>query len=121
LFKEVPMNDADKPVLPPEIQIDNENKELVDRIQAAMLHPLADTFHSCIDTLVRLARNVKGKARLWTDFSPLGFTFVIVKSDGSCWINGGLLFHGPHDGYGSGSAPTYAVSVGGAQGFQIHT
>ena len=121
VFKEVLMENITCPGLPPEILVDTENKELVDRIQTALLHPMADTFQSCVETLVRLANNVKGKVRLYTDFSPLGFQFVVLKADGSCWINGGLLFHGPHDGFGSGSAPTYAVSVGGAHGFQIHT
>ena len=65
--------------------------------------------------------NVKGKARLYLDFAPLSFGFVILKDSGAAWINGGVIFHGAHDGYGSGSAPTYAVSVGGADGWQIHT
>jgi hypothetical protein len=34
---------------------------------------------------------------------------------------GGLLFHGPHDGFGSGSGPTFAVSLSPTVGWSIHT
>lgn len=115
------MSDSASPPLPPEIVFDNQNQELVARIQAAMLHPLAKTFSDSIDTLVRLATNVKGSTKLFLDFAPLSFGFCVVRGNGSAWINGGVLFHGAHDGYGSGSAPTFAVSVGGADGWQIHT
>jgi hypothetical protein len=36
-------------------------------------------------------------------------------------FHGGLLFHGEVDGYGSGSAPTYAVTLDRCDGWSIHT
>jgi hypothetical protein len=115
------MSNSTLPVLPPEILIDNENTRLIDQVRAALSHPLSQSFQDCLDTLVRLATNVNGKTRLFLDFAPLSFEFVVLKADGSRWINGGVIFHGQHDGYGSGSAPTFAVSIGGADGWQIHT
>lgn len=35
--------------------------------------------------------------------------------------NGGLLYHGPHDAYGSGSGPTFAVTLNAVHGWSIHT
>ncbi len=36
--------------------------------------------------------------------------------------NGGLVYHGPHDGYGDGGAPTFSVCVGTPKiGWSIHT
>ena len=37
------------------------------------------------------------------------------------WFNGGLIFHGAHDGHGSGAAPTFAVSLTPTTGWSIHT
>lgn len=64
------------------------------------------------------------RCRLYKDFSPRSFTFLIeAKQDGEWrkWFNGGLIFHGPHDGGGDGGAPTYSVSLTPTTGWQIHT
>lgn len=37
------------------------------------------------------------------------------------WFNGGLLYHGNHDGFGSGEAPTLAVTLNPTDGWSIHT
>jgi len=36
-------------------------------------------------------------------------------------MHGGLLYHGPHDGFGSGSAPVFAVTLEPCDGWSIHT
>jgi hypothetical protein len=59
--------------------------------------------------------------KLYLDFAPLSFCWCAVQSDGSVWMNGGLIFHGPDDGWGSGRAPTYSVSVDTANGWRLHT
>jgi hypothetical protein len=52
--------------------------------------------------------------------------------DAECWwvaktprgetiLSGGLIFHGKHDGFGSGSAPTFAVTLEPTSGWAIHT
>lgn len=36
-------------------------------------------------------------------------------------FNGGLIYHGPEDGFGSGSAPSFAVTLEPVDGWEIHT
>lgn len=36
-------------------------------------------------------------------------------------FNGGLLYHGSHDGFGSGKGPTFAVTLTPTHGWSIHT
>jgi hypothetical protein len=115
------MNDTALPALPPEIAIDPDNEELVDRIRAAMIHPLAKTFNDSLETLVRLANNVKGKTRLYMDFAPLSLGWAVLRPDGSCWMAGGLIFHSPADGFGNGGPPSFSVSLSGEAGWQIHS
>lgn len=65
------------------------------------------------------------RARLFKDFAPYSFGFVLEKksADGEWkhWFTGGLLFHGSHDGNGSGSGPTFAVTLTPTTGWSIHT
>jgi len=67
----------------------------------------------------------KTRARLFRDFAPHSFGFVIEAKnrtgEWTTWFNGGLLFHGPHDGNGSGAAPTLAVTMEPTVGWSIHT
>ncbi|MFO0675330.1 MAG: DUF4120 family protein [Polyangiaceae bacterium] len=69
--------------------------------------------------------NDRTRVRLFRDFAPYSFSFVVEKkNDAGAWstlFNGGLLFHGPHDGHGSGAVPTFAVSITPATGWSIHT
>jgi hypothetical protein len=62
---------------------------------------------------------------LFKDFAPLSFEFLIQRRqpDGSYadWFNGGCIFHGKIDGYGSGSAPTFSVCLAPTDGWEIHT
>ena len=45
------------------------------------------------------------------------------QPDGSYkyWFEGGLIYHGPHDGYGSGQNPTLSVCVNPTDDWAIHT
>lgn len=65
------------------------------------------------------------RVRLAPDFAPFSFFFVIEKkTESGGWsplFNGGLIFHGRHDGNGSGSAPTFAVTLEPTTGWSIHT
>jgi len=36
-------------------------------------------------------------------------------------IHGGLIYHGPHDGFGDGGSPSFSVSLSKSQGWSIHT
>jgi len=65
------------------------------------------------------------RVTLYKDFAPQSFQFSIEfrQADGSYRqsLNGGFIFHGPHDGFGSGSAPSFAVSLDKSVGWQMHT
>jgi hypothetical protein len=112
---------------------------LVDHPYAASLRPLAPlddllsdsnaTLKSRLDYLARYGGKKpdgtdKTRARLFKDGAPYSFSFVIEADDANgqwtTWFNGGLLYHGPHDGHGSGAAPTFAVSLTLTTGWSIH-
>jgi hypothetical protein len=57
---------------------------------------------------------------LYSDFAPLSMEFSITEK-GNHILNGGFIFHGPHDGFGSGGAPTFSVSFTKEVGWSIHT
>jgi len=65
------------------------------------------------------------RVRLGSDFAPHSFTFYQeTKYEGEDWkfqFNGGLIFHGSHDGGGDGSAPTFSVNMSPQDGWSIHT
>jgi len=72
------------------------------------------TLHVGLDTISGLAGK-SSTARVHKDFAPLSFTW---SANG--WF-GGLIFHGQHDGFGSGSAPTFSVCLESTHGWSIHT
>ena len=59
---------------------------------------------------------------LYSDFAPYSLYFEITMNE-KFILNGGFIFHGPHDGYGSGIAPTFSVSIDpdNKPGWSIHT
>lgn len=61
---------------------------------------------------------------LYSDFAPQSLRFVMqAKKDGEWvrWFSGGLVFHGPHDGHGSGAAPTFSCCLQPTDGWAVHT
>lgn len=67
----------------------------------------------------------RGRCHLYKDFAPFSFGFGIeVRGrDGQYKhsFSGGLIYHGEHDGFGSGSAPTFSVCLESTNGWSIHT
>jgi len=64
------------------------------------------------------------KCVLYRDFAPHSLSFTMeekVEGDWRPWFNGGLIFHGNHDGFGSGEAPTLSVCVNPTDGWSVHT
>ena len=59
---------------------------------------------------------------LYSDFAPLSLYFEITMNE-KFILNGGFIFHGPHDGFGSGIAPTFSVCIDpdNKPGWSIHT
>lgn len=70
-------------------------------------------------------RSGRARTRLRRDFAPLSFRFVVERTlpDGTVrpLLNGALVFHGTHDGFGSGAYPALAVTLEPTDGWSIHT
>lgn len=65
---------------------------------------------------------------LYRDYDAGSFFFRMhlkqAAQDDSCykeWFVGGLIFHGSHDGFGSGAAPTFSVCLTPEDGWSVHT
>ncbi len=82
---------------------------------------LKPSWEQCLTSLKNVAANYKGEVEFVKDLAPLSLTWGIIREDGSCPLNGGMIFHGPHDGFGSGSVPTFSVSLSSEHGWQLHT
>jgi len=76
---------------------------------------LARTLNAALAHIDAVAQSVGERAQLFADHAPLSFTWLAAG------LFGGLLFHGVHDGFGSGSAPTFAVTLEPTFGWRIHT
>lgn len=67
----------------------------------------------------------KTKCLLWSDFAQHSFTFLMMRKNKEGeykdWFNGGLIFHGRHDAYGSGAPPTLATCLQPTDGWSVHT
>lgn len=60
--------------------------------------------------------------QLYEDYAPLSLYFEIYMNE-KFTLNGGLIFHGKHDRFGNGGAPTFSVSLSNEKvtGWSIHT
>ena len=68
----------------------------------------------------------KTRCELHKDFAPLSFQFCMFQKNEKTgeyvyWFTGGLIFHGSIDSFGSGSSPTFAVTLTPCDGWSIHT
>lgn len=99
--------------------------------KAGLYEPAADTenkngfLKNRLDYLEHYGKSDTTCVRLMADGAPYSFYFVIErKSATGEWerlFNGGLLFHGAHDGLGSGSGPTFACTLTPTIDWSIHT
>ena len=77
-------------------------------------HPsLLEGWKRSFETLKRL--NKEEPVKMWLDFSPYSFIWAAGG------FRGGLIFHGAHDGHGSGAGPAYSVTLTPTTGWQLHT
>jgi len=97
-------------------------------LAAAQKHAEALGLADQLEGRLRFLRDYAGgkttRCRLRPDFAPYSFEFVMERSlegEWTYWFTGGLIFHGPHDGHGSGGAPTFAVTLESTHGWSIHT
>lgn len=81
-----------------------------------------ETLQQCIDQIKRIDEHCETETQIAKDFAEHSFYFVRQK-DGRFKGNGGIIFHGKHDGFGSGSAPTFSVSSDNSREtrWEIHT
>lgn len=101
--------------------IDKSNGRL-DQIKAfAKENDLVESF---TQTFARLETysDMGYQVNLYCDFAPLSLEFVI-KQEERFVLNGGFIFHGKHDGWGNGGAPTFSVLLCEEKktGWSIHT
>lgn len=76
----------------------------------------------CIDTLKRWQRDII----IGCDFDELSFTFREDLTDEERYkgyhpVCGGIIYHGPRDGFGNGEGPTFSVCMTPTTGYAIHT
>jgi hypothetical protein len=87
-----------------------ECQEFLDTIDPMLSKKLQMTLNQGLEIISKF-----GPATLYSDFAPLSFTWSGKN------ISGGLIFHGSHDGFGSGGSPTFSVSLTQVHGWSIHT
>lgn len=82
-----------------------------------------DTLQKCIDRLKQVDSNYNAETSIFNDFAPHSFEFARKDSKGRFISNGGIIFHGPDDGFGSGSAPSFSISIDDSKEirWEIHT
>lgn len=99
--------------------IDKSNGRLEQIKAFAKEHDLTESLNR---TFSRFERYSDCEVKLYSDFAPLSLEFIITR-DGQFVLNGGFIFHGPHDGFGNGGAPTFSVCVDldKMPGWSIHT
>jgi hypothetical protein len=83
-----------------------------------------DLLQKELDYLANFSDPQTTRARLFKDFAPQSFYFIMEKKKGDTWVrwfNGGLIYHGPHDNGGDGGAPTFSVNLTPTHGWSVHT
>jgi hypothetical protein len=80
-----------------------------------------ESLKECINGLKRVEElHPEVETTVCCDFAPHSFYFERYENE-KFRGNGGIIYHGKHDGFGSGSAPTFSVCLEPTQGWQIHT
>lgn len=99
--------------------VDSTNGKLKDIISFARKIKDPSIIH-CLKRLKYADTNGKSQTTIYPDWAPHSLYFERIYPNGSK-TNGGVIYHGNHDGYGSGAAPSFSVSITGAKGWAIHT
>jgi hypothetical protein len=84
-------------------------------------HDLLESFNNTFSRLEQYS-NEGCSVTLFSDFAPLSMESSITDND-KLILYGGFIFHGPHDGFGNGGAPTFSVCLDpdNKPGWRIHT
>lgn len=100
---------------------DNSNGKLAEIKVFAKEHELTKSFKKTFSRFESYSD--KGyTVTLYSDFAPYSLYFEITMNE-KFILNEGFIFHGAHDGYGNGSAPTFSVCIDpdNKPGWSIHT
>jgi len=86
---------------------------------------LSENLEKSLSYLANYAGGENTRCVLYRDWAPYSYEFVMERRDDTGiyrrWFNGGLIYHGSHDGHGSGSAPTFSCTLTPTSGWSIHT
>lgn len=80
---------------------------------------LLESFDEAMNSMRRKTKNGY-TVKIYRDFAPYSFSFVQYYN-GKEAGNGGIIYHGPDDNFGSGGAPTFSVSLDNKHGWSVHT
>ena len=105
------------------------NQEHLDQVKAfAERVGLLEQLEGKLKWLEEYGGKGSSKVELMSDFGGgPSFVFNVYGRDprtgfiDKLRFNGGLIYHGPSDGFGSGSAPSFAVTLEPTNGWEIHT
>jgi len=102
---------------------DNTNGKLDEIRSFALKTKKTENLNDNMQRLKNMSDYYHADLNLYADFAPLSLAFTLTDSlpPFKMKLNGGLIYHGRHDGFGSGSAPTFSVCVDKADGWRIHT
>ena len=78
-----------------------------------------DSLKECLERLGKYNEFIE--ILIYSDPAPYSFYFVKEDKYKGYLGDGGIIFHGNHDDYGSGSAPTFSVTMEPVKGWRIHT
>ena len=101
--------------------IDNTNERLDEIKTFANKNNMLESFNESFSWLENYSD--RGfTVNLYSDFAPLSMEFSIKGND-RLILYGGFIFHGAHDGFGSGIALTFSVCIDpdNKAGWSIHT
>lgn len=105
-----------------------ESRFLDDKTEGQLFKRIEDDIAKGDDSLlnsvmrrVEAAENYKGPVIIMEDIKDYSFYFVHYNKDVEFVMNGGIVFHGSHDGGGNGSAPTFSVNITPQNGWSTHT
>ena len=78
-----------------------------------------DSLNECLERLKRYSEFTE----IFNYSDPAPYSFYFVKEDKYKGYlgDGEIIFHGSHDDFGNGSAPTFSVTMEPIKGWRIHT
>ena len=102
--------------------IDRSEGRLNEIQKFAATHPNGRSFAECINRLQDIEKDHKDwSCYLLSDFAPMSLYFVFRNQSNNVKMNGGVIYHGKHDGFGSGAAPSFSMTLESTDGWRIHT